>query len=65
MSMISKMKSMLGVEEFDEEFDDFAEGEELEENDIEDEIEPIILGMANFKYLREDILNIFEVENYD
>lgn len=47
MSMISKMKSMLGVEEFDEEFDDFAEGEELEENDIEDEIEPIIQGKKN------------------
>lgn len=30
-----------------------------------DEIAPIILGMANFKYLKEDILRIFEVENYD
>lgn len=30
-----------------------------------DEIAPIILGMANFKYLNEDILRIFEVEDYD
>lgn len=30
-----------------------------------DEIAPIILGMANFKYLKEDILRIFEVEDYD
>jgi hypothetical protein len=30
-----------------------------------DEILPIILGMANFKYLRTDILKIFEVNDYD
>jgi len=30
-----------------------------------EEIKPIILGMANFKYLKEDILRIFEVEDYD
>ncbi|WP_199883763.1 ATP-binding protein [Anaerosinus massiliensis] len=30
-----------------------------------DEIVPIILGMANFKYLRTDILKIFEENDYD
>lgn len=30
-----------------------------------DEIVPIILGMTNFKYLKTDILRIFEVEDYD
>lgn len=30
-----------------------------------DEIAPIILGMANFRYLKNDILRIFEANNYD
>ncbi|MDU2066567.1 MAG: ATP-binding protein [Sporomusaceae bacterium] len=30
-----------------------------------DEIVPIIVGMANFKYLKEEILRIFEVDDYD
>jgi hypothetical protein len=30
-----------------------------------DEIAPIILGMANFRYLKTDILKIFEVNDYD
>jgi hypothetical protein len=30
-----------------------------------EEIAPIILGMANFKYLKADILKIFEVNDYD
>lgn len=32
---------------------------------VKDEIAPIILGMANLKYLKDDILRIFEVEDYD
>ena len=30
-----------------------------------DEIAPIILGMANFRYLKNDILRIFEANDYD